>query len=251
MELGQRKQIVHKYLENPALSQRKLAKSLNIARSTVWYVLKQYKETLSTERAPRTSNKTLILDQNITKKVAQDITRNPNLSLRKRAQKLGTTVATIRRVMKNKGFKAYHVIKAPNRNEKQAGTVKTRVRRLYDELLLKNTGCILMDDETYLYADTAQIKGDTYYYAKKRLGVADKHKFKYLDKFAEKYLVWQGICSCGLKTDSFVTRGTINADLYLEECLKKRLLPFIRKHRTPLVFWPDLATAHYAKRVPD
>lgn len=60
MELGQRKQIVHKYLENPALSQRKLAKSLNIARSTVWYVLKQYKETLSTERAPRTSKNTHI-----------------------------------------------------------------------------------------------------------------------------------------------------------------------------------------------
>lgn len=251
MELEQRKDIVHKYLENPGLSQRKIARALNIAPSTVWYVLNRYKDTLSVARAAKICKKTPRMDPTIKKKVLQDIKRNPNLSLRKRAQKLGTTVATIRKVMANEGYKAYHVIKVPNRNEKQAGTVKTRVRHLYEELLLKNSGCILMDDETYLYADTAQIKGDVYYYAKMRLGVADKHKFKCLEKFAEKYLIWQGICSCGMKTDVFVTKGTINADLYLEECLKKRLLPFIRKHRSPLIFWPDLATAHYAKKVQD
>lgn len=140
-------------------------------------------------------------------------------------------------------------MKVPNRNEKQSATVKTRIRKLYEEVLLKNDCCILMDDETYVYADTAQIKGIDHYYAKTRLDVPDKNKFKYLDKYAEKYLVWQGICSCGLKTKSFVTKGTITADLYLDMCLQKKLLPFIRKHRSPLVFWPDLASAHYAHKV--
>lgn len=55
-------------------------------------------------------------------------------------------------------------------------TVKTRVGHLYKELLLKNFGCILMDDVTYHYMDTAHIKGDFYYYAKMRLDVAVKPK---------------------------------------------------------------------------
>lgn len=62
-------------------------------------------------------------------------------------------------------------------------------------------------------------------------------------------MVWQAICTCGLKTDIFVTKGTMTADVYLKECLKKRDLPFIRKHRGPVIFWPDLASCHYAKKV--
>lgn len=143
----------------------------------------------------------------------------------------------------------FNVIKVPNRNDKQCKTVKARVRLLYDQVLLKHSGCILMDDETYVYSDTAQLKVKGYYYAKKRLEVDNKYKFQCLEKIPQKYLIWQGICSCGLKSDAFVTHGTINGELYLEECMKKRLLPLIKKHRAPVLFWPDLATAHYCKKV--
>ena len=55
------------------------------------------------------------------------------------------------------------------------------------------------------------------------------------------------ICSCGLKSTIFYTTGTINAEIYRSECLQKRLLPLYNKHSTPPLFWPDLASAHYAK----
>lgn len=74
----------------------------------------------------------------------------------------------------------FNVIKVPNRNDKQCKTVKARVRLLYDQVLLKHSGCILMDDETYVYSDTAQLKVKGYYYAKKRLEVDNKYKFQCL-----------------------------------------------------------------------
>lgn len=77
----------------------------------------------------------------------------------------------------------------------------------------------------------------------------DKYKYKYLDKFPEKYLVWQAICSCGLRTTPYITKGTLNAKGYLENCLKKTLLPFMRKQNSPVIFWPDLASCHFAKEV--
>jgi len=42
----------------------------------------------------------------------------------------------------------------------------------------------------------------------------------------------------------------MNADLYLKECLKKKLIPFIQQNYPDrnILFWPDLATAHYANK---
>lgn len=37
--------------------------------------------------------------------------------------------------------------------------------------------------------------------------------------------------------------------MYLDKCLKKRLLPFLKSHKVPTIFWPDLASIHYAGSV--
>lgn len=62
-------------------------------------------------------------------------------------------------------------------------------------------------------------------------------------------MVWQAICSCGLKSKAFITSLRMNSKLYIEECLEKRLLPFIRAHKCPVLFWPDLASCHYSQAV--
>jgi hypothetical protein len=43
----------------------------------------------------------------------------------------------------------------------------------------------------------------------------------------------------------------MNEKFYLEECLKKRLIPFLEEYhkKRKIVFWPDLATCHYQKDV--
>ena len=39
--------------------------------------------------------------------------------------------------------------------------------------------------------------------------------------------------------------------MYLKNCIKKRLIPFINAHHSDgnYVFWPDLASSHYVKSV--
>jgi len=55
----------------------------------------------------------------------------------------------------------------------------------------------------------------------------------------------------GNVSEPFISKGTVTAQVYLEECVKKRFLRFICKyHKTEdILFWPDLASAHYAKIV--
>ena len=50
----------------------------------------------------------------------------------------------------------------------------------------------------------------------------------------------------------FVPSGLgINQYVYLEECIRKRLIPFINANHTDskYLFWPDLARSHYATSV--
>jgi len=69
-----------------------------------------------------------------------------------------------------------------------------------------------------------------------------------MTKFPKKYLVWQAICSRGQKSEEFVTQGSLNTDIYVKECLKKRFLPLIESHTIPFMLWSDLATCHYGNK---
>ena len=127
------------------------------------------------------------------------------------------------------GFHSFKAQKVPNRCKAQQKSARTRGRKLYDNFISKNF-CIIEDNETYIKYDHQQIPGAVYYIAKYR-GKTD-HKFKYTkhDKFAKKALTWQAICSCGEKSAPYISQSTLSGQIYVKECLQKRLLPLIKSH---------------------
>jgi hypothetical protein len=67
-------------------------------------------------------------------------------------------------------------------------------------------------------------------------------------------MVWVAASSKGLSDIFIVPSGTaINSERYIKDCLSERLITFIEdNHSTePYVFWPDLASSHYAKKTLD
>lgn len=112
---------------------------------------------------------------------------------------------------------------------------------------------MIMDDETYVPQDPSEIPGKQFYSEKPGCPVPDTEKFKSKTLFAQKILVWQAIDQHGNVSEPFISTGTINGDVYLKECLMKRLLPFINDHHNveDILFWPDMAQAHYATKVTD
>jgi hypothetical protein len=88
-----------------------------------------------------------------------------------------------------------------------------------------------MDDELYCKADSQQLPCQAYYTQLVGKTISTKYKKIKLDEFAKIYMVWQAICGCGLRSTSFVTSKIMNQDVYIKECLQKRLQLFARKHR--------------------
>lgn len=243
-----RDKIVHKFLQFPDTPVKEYVKLFKVTRKTVYSTLKKFREASTVERSAGTGRKSGTLDKKLATKVKHSFKAHPNMSNRDRAKKFGTSATTVRRIKSRAGLKSYKAIKYPNRSDKQETTAKKRSRLLYDNILTKFKGCILQDDETYVKLDFNQIPGSKFYVGSKRGAVQKKFKYIYMEKFAKKAMVWQCVCSCGLKSQPFVTTSSMNADLYIKECLQKRLLPFIKLHNVPTIFWPDLASCHYAQK---
>lgn len=251
MEVSQvetREKIVYAHMQNPELSHRALGKMLKICNSTVSRVIKRFNDRLTIDHKRGAGRKPGAACRKTEGKVKGQFSRNPNISTRDVAKKVGVSQSYVQKVKTRAGLHTFKVQNFPNRDERQQTVAKTRARKLYTEMLTKYSCCV-MDDETYVKADFQQMPGQEFYTGKDKFKVDDRFKKKKMSKFASKYLIWQAICTCGKRSEIFVTTGTINGEIYKTECLQKRLLPFLEQHNEKPLFWPDLASSHYSKSV--
>jgi len=77
-----RKLIVNKYLDNKVISQRQLARQLNLPKTTIQNVLSNFHKTLPIERKPGSSRKKETIDKKFEQKTPVVFSRNYNLSKR-------------------------------------------------------------------------------------------------------------------------------------------------------------------------
>jgi hypothetical protein len=77
-------------------------------------------------------------------------------------------------------------------------------------------------------------------------------RFKKRKKFEQKVLVWVALSPHGLSGALIKKSGyAINAERYLDQCIRRRLIPYLRANypNGGYVFWPDQASFHNAKAV--
>ena len=75
-------------------------------------------------------------------------------------------------------------------------------------------------------------------------------KYAGKEKFPSKVFVWVTISNAGILTQLILKAKScsIKSEIYIEECLLKRLLPFLYEHYPEFqyIFWPDLTSANYS-----
>ena len=90
------------------------------------------------------------------------------------------------------------------------------------------------------------------YYSNDKSKCADSVRFAGKEKYPNKAMVWVAICNRGISKPLFrpLKSEAVDSDIYINECLEKRLLPFIREHHpdSNYIFWHDLASCHYSKQ---
>lgn len=190
------------------------------------------------------------LQKKVLKKARQDRSKSDRVSSRE----LGLTLSTYRRVKKAAGIRSRKKRRSPKYNPGQIDRCIKGAAKLYkDSIPSGRNFFFVLDDETYVPLDPTQVAGDKYYLSDDEQETPVEDTLLPTGKFESRYMIWQAISEGGHISEPFVTNRTVNGEIYLKECIKKRLVPFIRKLNVqrPVLFWPDLATSHYVGAVLD
>ena len=107
-----------------------------------------------------------------------------------------------------------------------------------------------MDDESYFPFGHCQIPGNDRFYSKNKEKTPLNIRYYEKKKFEPKLLVWLAISQEGHSELFFVpSRGDINREVCRQECIMRRLIPFLHEHHAHdnYIFWPDLASSQCDK----
>ena len=175
-------------------------------------------------------------------------------STRKLASKFQVDQSTICRKLSKLNIRYYKRQKTPKYTTEQQGRAQKLSRKLVNHLYGQKAS-VIIDDEKYFEFSNDNLPSNVGFYTNNKETCPDDVKYKGVKKFPPKILVWVAISEHGMSKPLIMTSKSvsINQTVYLEKCLQKRLLPFIHDYYPDFnyIFWPDLASSHYANSCVD
>lgn len=159
---------------------------------------------------------------------------------------------SVKKILNQNGIVMRKRKDAPKTSAKQKKVQKSRIRKLSRTLFKASNDSIdvVMDDESFFDANGSSFCGNKTFLSSQPSSEPDNVVFNEKEKYPLKVLVWIAISKKG-KSSFFikVSKGAVNSEIYIEKCLKQKLIPFIRKQypNGDYIFWPDLASCHYSK----
>ena len=111
---------------------------------------------------------------------------------------------------------------------KQAEKAKNLCKNLAN-LLYRSSCCLVFDDKKYFNYDGSNMQGNDNYYSNDKFKCPDSVRFAGKEKYPNKVRVRVAITNRGISNPLFRPSKSeaVNSDIYINECLEKRLLPFI------------------------
>ena len=216
-------------------------------RRRLYKIIKRYEERGTTEL--RTSSGREYSVTNPKKITAiKRLLINKNRSIRDAAKIVGISKSRVGELKLELGIKSNKCQKTPKYVKNQKKRAKTNCRKIYRKSIRK---VLVLDDETYVKSDPKANYGNRYYHCKDKQKVPDSVRFTGVEKFGEKFMVWQAIDEFGNISEPYIKKGTMTSEEYRTECIEKILIPFIKKHHriSDVLFWPDMAPIHYSNSV--
>ena len=226
----------------------------NVPTNTIHNVIRRFIKSGTSTYKKIPGRKAYVNTHKQQQRVVRYFSKHNSASVRVASDQLGINKDSLQKIKRKIGIRTLKKVKKPKYTAAQIIRVKAGCTKLYKMSVPSGGDCFfIIDDETYVHQDPSQIPSDEYYneIPGEQLDVEDT--IAPTEKFPVKYMVWQAMAEDGQVSKPFFYQGIINSDVYMKECIKKRLVPFLNKfkHQKNILFWPDLATAHYSRKTQD
>lgn len=220
-----------------------------ISRATIFRVLKDCREGKQPENKKR-CNRPSKLSARARQSLLSSAKNKIGQSTRRLGRKYGISNSTVHRILKKNNI----IYRKRQQTPKYTAAQLKKIPKCCTALRLKhftNKKTIILDDESYFTFSHHKLSGNDGFYTDKIEETPDNVKYAGKSKFEPKVLTWIAISSKGFSEPYFRPFGglAINSDSYIGQCLPK-LKKFIADYHAQdeIIFWPDLASCHYAKK---
>lgn len=226
-------------------------RSENIPKSTMYSILSRKENNIGPERKVGSGRKAKKMPTKQIKRLEKSIDHKDGISQRGLAKRFNVSQQYISHLIKTKTNIRYRKkSKAPKRTTAQIAALRPKCRKLASIFRKKY---VIIDDESYFYLSNTGLSQNAGYYSSNVDQTENEVKLKRKTKFEPKLLVWIAFSQKGVSKYYIVPSGqAIDENVYISKCLTK-LESFIQDfHESDdIVFWPDLASSHYSKKVQD
>lgn len=223
-----------------------------ISRATIFRVLKDCRDGKEPENKKKKS-RSKILSARTTQKLLQNAKNRVGQSQRKLARKFCVSKTTVHRILAKNNVIYHKRRRAPKYTAKQLEKIPICCRALRLNHFA-NGKFIILDGESYFTFSHHELSGNDGFYTDNIEATPDDVKYAGKSKFEPKVLVWVAISSKGVSVPLIRPNKAkaVDSDVYIGQCLPKLKL-FIGKYHAhdKIMFWPDLASCHYAKKTLD
>lgn len=221
-----------------------------VPRSTIYRILAKYAKHGQTSFLSKSGRPTKISNKQL-KSLVKLVDNKTGVSQRQLGRRFSVAQSTISRNLKKRtDVRILRRKSAPKyTNEDQQRRAQLHSLKLYR--LLKPDVQLLMDDEKY-FSLSGNINSNRFYYTTDPSTAPSNVKYRCRTKFEAKIMVWMAVSQKGMsRVYVHRSKGAVDGKTYLNECIRKRLIPFVNEFHSndSILFWPDLATAHYAQQV--
>lgn len=224
---------------------------MKLHEKTIYRIINRIDNNMSLKRSKGSGRKQFKMSHKHIESLIYRVDGKKGVSQKKLALKYKICQQYVSRIIIWSCIKYYRRQNKQKTTEKQNIIIKQRLNRLSKTSFRPLNGLsIVIDDESYFTFSGENIPGNDGFYSSDRSSTSCEIKYKSKEKFPPKIMVWIAISEKG-KSQAFIAKKncSINANVYSKECFIKRLKPLINKHHSDgkYIFWPDLASSHYAK----
>lgn len=220
----------------------------NISHRSIYRTIAECEEGIPCLNLPK-SGRPRIFTQERTERLVRRAKDRLGVSVRKLAREYRTSKDTVSRELARNGLKYRKRRKCPKYTPNQLARIPACCRQLR-RVHFANERVIILDDEKYFTLANSEMKGNDGFYTNNVAECPDNVKYKEKAKFADKVLVWCAISNRGISRPYVgrVRGEALDSERYINSCLTK-LVDFVHEHHVgdDIMFWPDLASCHYAR----
>jgi transposase len=225
-----------------------------VAKQTVLDILKKYEEQGHFIPGKNSGRPPKLASSSNVKRIQQLVDHKDNVSDAMVARRIGWSRSYVQKVRATTlNIKKYKKRRAPFYKRGEDKEVSRKCRKLLRQTVPPGSDdLIVMDDEHYIFLEKTKSTSSMFYSSSDRSETPLEAQVLPHRKFCPKLMIWQAISMQGRSQLYIVpSRQNVNKDVYLNQCLKKRLLPFLRQAYPTgnAIFWPDKASSHYARTV--